>query len=106
MTQSMAYAIRVRELARMSKGQLANVWRLNHPNTVWTATPPERWNVDELTNDILRAEFPDGGAVAVVESTCAVCDGPVRDVNLDDMEPGEAPICTDCGFDRLAQLEA
>lgn len=59
---SIAWNARVRELSRMSKSQLAHIWRLGAGrNCVWTAHPVETWNKDELINDILRAEFPDGG---------------------------------------------
>lgn len=49
--------VRVKELSRMSKRELASIIRRNHPN-MWTAHPLETWNKDELVNDILRDEFP------------------------------------------------
>jgi hypothetical protein len=60
-TQPSAYDQRVRELYRMPKSRLAPLWRQHHPNA-WTAHPVEKWNKDELINDILRAEFPTVGA--------------------------------------------
>lgn len=67
---SIAWNIRVKELSRMSKAKLAQIWRLGAGgNSVWTAAPPERWNTDELINDILRHEFPNGGVVAEAVSS-------------------------------------
>jgi hypothetical protein len=60
---SIAYEVRVKELSRMSKRALAHIWNLHHPNA-WTAHPVESWNRDELVNDILRVEFPDGSVLS------------------------------------------
>jgi hypothetical protein len=60
-TDRSTYDRRVSELHRMPKHRLAPLWRRLHPNTI-TAHPVEKWNRDELVNDILRAEFPAAGA--------------------------------------------
>lgn len=61
---SIAWNIRVKELSRMNKRQLANIWHAHNPGNVYVAAPVHTWNKDELVNDVLRTEFPNGGVIA------------------------------------------
>jgi hypothetical protein len=54
------YDRRVRQLYDTPKAALAAYYR-ERSSMVWSATPPERWNRDELVNEILAIEFPAGG---------------------------------------------
>lgn len=55
-----AWDTRVRELNRMSKYQLAVLYRSERPGFVWAAAPPDQWSKDELIDAVLTLDFPAG----------------------------------------------
>ena len=55
-TRPDGYDDRVRELSKMPKARLAALIRVAHPR-MWTASPLETWNKDELVNNVLDDEF-------------------------------------------------
>ena len=57
-----AYDDRVRELSRMPKRKLADLFRVRCTQFLWSAVAPERWTKDELISEVLRIEFPGGAA--------------------------------------------
>jgi hypothetical protein len=55
-----SFDARVVALYRTRKADLAALYRTLSPDMIWSAAQPEKWGKDELVNEILRIEFPNG----------------------------------------------